>query len=336
MGYTIEIEHAGGTYTLDANYNFNLRALPVTNQKKIVEYVDVHLDANGQIEESTPADVAAGLKDLFEIATIRHTPVTVTISLDGTEIISFTPAGSELGPSIEDFHTDEEDGNGGSKWAWTLVILARLPGNNVDGLHELTTKLTTAKNLSGEVIEKVWEVSAKARTHIIAKAGVLKFKPAGKVLEVTALSNDPMPGYAASWTWRRSYLTFTETITVTGRGKSYEVDPQAGVNVPPLLHLARRGAAVIVLDGVARGPASEKIAAPGPHWKESSTMKRQEAAEVQGFPTVASEEDRDLGVQTLHYQEVWLCTAATIPAPNHGKHGTTTTEKVPADGAIAR
>lgn len=335
MGYTLEIDHAGGTYALDANYNFNLRALPVVNAKKVVEYIDVYIDANGQVTGATPAAVAAALKEQYEITTLRLTPVTVTISLDGTEIFSFTPAGSVSGPCIEDFHTDPEDGNGGSKWAFTLVMFARLPGNNFQGLHELQTKLTTVKNMNGDVVEKVWEASAKAKTHQLAKAGIMKFKPAGKVREVTALINDPEPGFGAVWTWERILLTYTETITVVGLGRSYEVDPQAGVDVAPLLHLARRGAATIILNGVARAAIGDRLVAPPPHWRESKTMVREEALETKSFPH-STDEDLDLGIQRLEYQEIWTCTAKTIPPPSHGAHNSTTTVKVPADGAIAR
>lgn len=338
MGYEIEIQHSGGTVTLDANFDWDLQATPQRTAKNVVEYVDVALEAQGQVVAATPGDVADGIKELYELAVLRFQPVTVTVSLDGAEKFKLTPSGSISGPGIADFRTVLAPGNAGSKWEFTLVIFARLPGNNFAGLYDLRTELTVTKNVSGTVIEKLWQAVAKATTIASALAGVMRFKPSGKVSERISRGFDPEPMVSAVWLWRRTTLTHFEEIERIGGGKSYEVDPQAGVNVRPLLHLLRRGAEIVRLNGIVRGLESDSVVAPAAHWHESNTLKRMEALEVKSKPTTASEEDLALGVKSLRYSEVYVNTGDTLPEPNHGSHGPSSTAAIaaPADGAIAR
>lgn len=337
MGWTIDIVYSAGTLTLDSNFDFAPRVSKQVTARNVVEYVDVYFDVQGQVVGATPALVAAAFKAIYEQVTIRLQPVTVTIKLDGVEQFAFTPGASKAGPTILEMEAPKEDGNGGSKWAYSFTIFVRLPGNNFAGLHDLHTRLTVVRNESGVVVTKIWEAVGRATTIATALAGVKRFKPSGRVSEEITESFDPDPTASATWVWRRTTLTHLETISILGGGKSYEIDPQAGVNVAPLLHLARRGAWIIRLDGVVRGLETDKIVAPPAHWKETATMKRMEALEVKSFPTRTSQEDADLGHLSLSYSEVWVCTAATVPAPNHGSHALTKNlEREPADGAIAR
>jgi len=337
MGWTVEIQHSAGTYTFDDNYNWEPRFAKQLTAKGIVEYVDFYLDVKGQVVAATPGDVADETKVIADLVAIRLTPVTVTIKLDGVTKWTFTPGTSVAGPSVVEFNPEPENGNGGSRWAFSLTIFARLPGNNFAGLHELRTQLTVVKNISGVVVTKVWQATGKASTLATARSGVLQFKPSGKVSEEIIQSQDPEPQASATWVWRRTLLVHIENIQIVGGGKSYEVDPQAGVGVRPLLHLARRGAQIIRLDGVIQGPEKDKLVAPPAHWRESATLKRQEAFETQSKPTHSSPQDIELGLKSHAYSEVYVNTGDTLPEPNHGAHGVTlNSEKEPADGAILR
>lgn len=336
MGWTVEITHAAGTVTFDASFSFLPRAGKHLNERSLVEYVDIYFDLRGDVVAATPADVATRTKELFDLVASRLTPVSFVVKLDGVQQWSYSPSNAIVGPTVLDFTPGADTGTGGSHWRYELTLFVRQRGNNFAGLHDLRSALTVTTNVSKNVTRKVWEVTAKASTITAALQGVMSFKPQGKVSEEIRKDFD-LKTVSAIWIWRLSSLTFDERIAIRGGGRSYVVDRQAGVNVRPLLHLARRGAAIVHLEGTARGLESDGVKAPPAHWRESATMKRMEAEEEKSFPTYASEEDRELGIVTLPYSEVWVCTADKVPPPNHGTHAKTKGgETVPADGAINR
>lgn len=339
MGWTVEIQHSAGTATIGDQFKFNFRLAKQITGRNTVEYIDLYLDVSGQVSAATPALVYDGFKVYYDLLAAQSglNPVTVTIKLDGVEKWKFTPAGSVAGPAVIDLDTPEEDGNGSGRWVFTFTIHVRLPGNNFAGLHDLRTQLTVVKNDIGQVIQKIWQATGKATTIATALAGIMRFKPAGKVSEEVTRSFDPDPTASATWVWRLTTLAHLETISIIGGGKSYEVDPQAGVNIKPLLHLARAGAAIARLEGVVRGPTNQKLVAPAAHWKESAIIKRMEALESQSKPTVSTDEDVQLGQHRLNYSEVYVSTDGKFPEPNHGAHAATLQIVAePADGAIAR
>jgi hypothetical protein len=337
MGWTVEIEHSAGTVTFDASFSFLPQAEKSLNAaRSVVEYVDTFFNLRGDVVAATPADVSERTKEIFDLVAAKLTPVNLTIKLDGVEQWAYTPGSALAGPMVMSFEPAPDQGNGGSHWRYELVLFVRTRGNNFGGLHDLRSALTVTTNISKSITRKVWEVTARASTVTAALAGVMRFKPQGKVSEEIRKDYD-LNSVSAIWVWRLTTLTFEERISIIGGGKSYIVDRQAGVNAKPLLHLARRGAHVIRLDGIARGLEGEKLAPPPAHWKESATLKRMSAQEDQSFPTYASEEDRELGILTLPYSEVWVCTADKVPAPNHGTHAKSPgTVTVPADGVINR
>lgn len=335
--WVIEIEHAAGTYTLDANHKFDFEMLRQVNNKGVVEYIDLNLAVKAQVVRATPGDVADGFKDVYDLGALRQQPMTVRFKLDGVEKFVWQQSTSVAGPTIVNVNTDEADGNAGSRWLFRIDFWVRLPGSNFNGLHDLQTFLTIGKDESGRVISKTWQVVGKAQTMELARTGVMRFKPTGKVTEVTKLGFDPEPSFAATWMWQPTHRALTEEIMIIGGGDIWEVDPQAGVRVKPLLHLARAGAQVMRVDGQRRGLMSEALKPPAPHWKESKDITRQYGLEPQSKATVRSEEDAQLGLKTLLWSEIYVNTGRTLPEPNHGDHaGTQTVEKPPADGAIAR
>jgi hypothetical protein len=337
MGWTIEIEHSQGTFELESNFAWEWDLARQVNSKGVVEYIDLYVKVRGQVVGATPGDVADDTVAQYELAALRLQPVSITFKLDGVEKFSWTPATSVIPPSILNWGTEEGDGAGGSRWVYRLDLFVRLPGNNWAGLHELRTTLTVSKNQSGRVVSKLWQAVGKAQTITRAEAGVRRFKPSGKVSEVVQRMFDPEPTCSISWLWQPTTRTHMEVITIMGGKPTWEVDPQAGVNVRPLLHLARLGAQVVRLDGRIRDLETVNIVAPAPHWKESSSLKRQWGHEPQSKPTTQDEDDAQQGLRTFTYSEIYVNTGATLPEPNHGGHaGTATVEKEPADGAIAR
>lgn len=336
MGWTVDVEHSSGTVTFDSSFSFLPRCEKKLNERTLTEYVDIFFNLKGRVVAATPALVAERTKELFDLVATQLAAVSFTVSLDGTEMWSYTPGAAVAGPVVVGFTPSQEAGSGGSNWGYELELFVRMPGNNFSGLNDLRSSLVVTTNVSKSVTRKVWEVSAKARTITAALQGVMRFKPSGKVSEEIRKDFDQNM-VSAVWVWNLSSLTFDEHITVTGGGRSYIEDKQAGVNRQPILHLARRGATIIRLEGVARGLESEGVEPPAAHWKESSNLRRQFAQEVQSFPTYSSEEDRQLGIVTLPYSEIYIFTGEKVPAPNHGTHASSkTAEKVPSDGAINR
>jgi len=336
--WTIEIEQSSGTKTLESNHMFNIRMNRQVTAAGVVEYTDVYLELRAQVVKSPPSAVADELKVMQELARLQLQPATFRFKLDGVEKFVWTPSSSVAGPTILNFETEEADGNAGARWVYRMDIFVRLAGGNFAGLHDLRTELTTTTDESGKVTLKIWRAVGKASTISKARAGVMRFKPKGAVRQVEQISFDPDPTFAATWSWEPTHRSaVTEDFLIVGGKDWWEISPQAGERVKPILHLARRDAQIIRVDGIKRGLKTENITAPAPHWKETKDITRQEGLEPKGqFPLVMSEEDARLGIVGLKFCEIYINTGKNLPAPNHSDHvGTKTEEKPPADGAMA-
>lgn len=333
MGWKVVI----GSTTIDANHRFDLTATPKENEAGKVEYVDVFVEVEGQVVESTPSAVADKTKTYFDLAATAQALVSVSLKLDDVAKFEFTPAASLRGPTVVDFHTIPDDGAGGSLWRYSLTIYLRLPGNNFQGLYDLQTSLVTIENASGDVVRKIWKASARAKTLATAKSAILGFKPSGSLVlsEVEEFYQERRA--TGLWIWERNLTSVVEVMRISGR-KGWVIDPQVGKDAAPLLHEARLQPIKAVIIGRARGPAGA-VEAPKPHFKESKTMKRQEVDEENGKdPTFVSEEDRELGMYTIEFMEVWLCTDKKLPKADHGDHAAgkeDSGEKEPLAGKIA-
>jgi hypothetical protein len=336
--WVIEIEHAGGTKTIESNHMFDIRMNRSVNAAGVVQYSDVYLGIRAQVRKATPSEVADEFKVMYDLAALQFQPATFRFKLDGVEKFVWTPATSVAGPTILNFEPEEADGNAGSRWVYRMDIMVRLAGGEFAGLHDLHTELTTTIDENGKTTLKVWRAVGKASSISKARSGVMRFKPKGAVREVQQVSFDPEPTFAATWSWEPAHRSaVTEDFLIVGGKDWWEISPQAGERVKPVLHLARQDAQIMRVDGIVRGLKGEKIAAPKPHWKESKDITRQEGLEPQGqFPLVMSEEDARLGIESLKFCEIYVNTGKTLPPPNHSDHeGTKSDEKVPADGAMA-
>lgn len=336
--WTIEIEQASGTKTLESNHMFGIRMNRSVSAAGVVQYTDVYLEIRAQVVKATPSEVADEFKVMYELARLQFLPATFRFKLDGVEKFAWSPATSVAGPTILNFEPEEADGNAGSRWLYRMDIMVRLAGGEFAGLHDLRTELTTTTDENGQITMKVWRAVGKASSISKARAGVMRFKPKGAIREVQQVSFEPEPTFAATWSWEPAHRSaVTEDLLIVGGKDWWEISPQAGERVKPVLHLARKDAQIIRLDGIKRGLKSEGITAPKPHWKESKEITRQFGLEPQGqFPLIMSEEDARLGIESLKFCEIYVNTGKTLAAPDHSDHeGTKSEEKVPDDGAMA-
>jgi hypothetical protein len=327
MGYKIEISDDTGTVEIDANYSFSLKHEKKLNQRGKVDWVDVWIQIEGNIVDSTPGAVADQAKEYSDLVALRLKPVEVAISLDGNDKWTYSPGTCENGPAVVDFDEPVEDGNGGSKWRYALTIYAKLPGDSE--VQDLYIALTVDKNIDGKVIRKIWEASATAKTYQKALSTIMQFKPSGKVRERIKETFSERTA-AAVWVWEESRVSIECVVRWRG-GKGHEVDLQVGSNDTPLLHRARREPFLVEVIGTVTG-AEGQVKAPAPHFSESATMARQERLETNADPTLVD------GEMTLEFNEVWYCTAAKVPKPNHVGHNSSKqigpAGNPPADGAI--
>lgn len=336
--WTIEIEHAGGTKTLDSNHRFDIRMNRSVTPAGVVQYTDVYLAIRAQIVKATASEVADEFKVMFDLAALQFQPATFRFKLDGVEKFVWAPNTSVAGPTILNFEPEEADGNAGSRWVYQMDIMVRLAGGEFAGLHDLHTELTTTKDENGKVTMKVWRAVGKASTISKARSGVMRFKPKGTVRQVEQVSFDPDPTFAATWSWEPAHRSaVTEDFLIVGGKDWWEISPQAGERVAPILHLARHGAQIIRVDGIKRGLKDEDIKPPKPHWKESKEITRQEGLEPQGeFPLVMSVDDARLGIASLKFCEIYVNTGKKLPPPDHSDHEEAKDEeKPPSDGAMA-
>lgn len=336
--WTIEIEQASGTKTLDANHAFNFRMNRQVGAAGVVEYTDFYIEVRAQVVKATPSDVADELNVMQELARLQLQPATFRFKLDGVEKFVWKPTSSVAGPTILNFETEPADGNAGARWVFHLDIWVRLAGGNFAGLHDLRTELTTTTDESGKVTSKVWRAVGKASSISKARTGVMRFKPTGSVRQVEQISFDPDPTFAATWSWEPFHRSgVIEDILIVGGDDWWEISQQAGKRVKPILHLARHDAQIIRVDGTKMGLKGEPITPPAPHWQESKDITRQWGLEPQGEPVAMGEDDLRLGVVRLKFSEIYINTGNTLPPANHSDHAgkSKDEEKPPSDGVMA-
>ncbi len=335
MGWTIEIDEGADQVIIDANARFALgfRANPTDNNE--IDSIIYSLQVEGDIVAASPSLVATGFLGLADLVVNRGGPVRINIKLDGVSQWDLRPENGFTGPFVTSLTPTDSPGNGLSHWKYNLEAIFRSKnvggGNENPEVYELVMTLSTAKD-HDIVTRKVWQASAKGTSTAAAKAFVRKFKPSGDdIKEEIKEGFSPDAGAQAIWVWEALQKTYCE-VTYEGGGRDYVEDPQVGVDKAPVLFLKQKAATMIRVRGRVVG-YTPVLSPPAKHFSDSATMREVTAA-PRSKPRIEQAEN---GLYVLHFEELWMCTAPTDPAPVHvGEHNLISLDgsKEPADGAI--
>lgn len=339
MGWKVTISPGAiddpDAFTVDAKFRFDLQGHVKDNEQGKVEYIEWHIEVDGDIVRSTASDVADSLLATMDQLK-QYTPRNVYLSLDGVTKYTWTSSTCVGSPRIIAFKTQEEDGNADSHWRYSFTIYVKEGGNIGNGVTDIQTSLLIVTE-GKQVIKKVWRAFARGTSVAKAMALVLTFKPSDQTTheEIERFFQDN--SVKASWTWEliKNYTVIEEPIVITGNGKSWVWDyaiSDGGNPPPPIIHRAANEITKIKIKGIVRGNDPDKLAPPQAHYNDNgNTLTRNEAEEEKYFPGI---DDPIKGIWALPYTEVWLFTGTgPIPKPNHSNHSKPVL-LAPADGAI--
>lgn len=338
MGWQVVISPGSITdpnaFTVNGRHSFDLQGNVKDNEKGQVEYIEFHVEVDGDIVASPSSAVAIALLQTMDQLK-QYTPRNVYLIQDGVTRYTWTPATCIGSPRIIAFKTKDEDGNADSHWRYSFTIYVKQLGNLGNGVVDLQTSLLVVKE-QNQVVKKVWRAFARGTSVANALNLVLSFKPQDQTLheEIERFFQDN--SVRASWTWDlyKNYVITEEPIVYTGNGKSYVWDYAVGNGgnpAPPILHLAAYEMTKIRVKGIVRGTDPTSLTPPNAHFTVSPSMVRNFAEEETYFPSI---EDPLRGIYALPYTEVWYFTGpGTPPLPNHGSH-LKPKFVAPGDGAI--
>lgn len=336
MGWTVTIGEGVDAVTIEESALFNINAQSVLNDKGEVDHVDVTIDIEGDVVESTAAGVATSTEALSDEVITKLTKRRVQVALDSTNYWDFTTANAAQGPHVVSFRTNSDEGSGDSHWRYGLTIFVRKFGSleNQSGVYDLTTSLAIT-TVNGEIVRKVWRASARATSAAAALAKILTFKPAIENISEEVERFFEEARATGVWVWEprknSGILNYQEEVEIVGGGKDYVESMQAGGD-DPVLHVMRRRPVMVTIRGVVRGFEPSLMVPPPPHLSEDGGFVRLTGRERRYNIEI---ETAERGIYRLRYEEMWLITEDITPVINHGTHNTITWANPPPDGAMA-
>jgi hypothetical protein len=345
MAWTVTIGEGASTLTLDANIRFDIDIQKTINEAGECEAVGYVVEVEGIIRSDTPATVGANMVTYSEQASVEQDTVRVQIKQDGTTRWDLQVEDGFNGPFVTRFRSiqSNEGGSGESHWRYGFTITFKGKGSQSGGGGDLTNELHTSLRITkqnGVVIRKVWQAEASSSSVDGALSAVMSFKPAGQYIteEVERIFKDNKA--TAIWVWEpttqggvTSCLAWRCEVTAREGRVGYTPITCADPGAAPVLFKKQRGVIRIDVRGEFTVMDPTKAVAPAPHYTESGTIHRASELEETLLDPIIHDEKK--GTYTMRYHEVWFCTDATPPKPNHaGSHNIIGGGSAPGDGAI--
>lgn len=339
MGHTITIGEGADQLALSANIRFDIKALKnMSAGGDDVESVDVTVEIEGVIRDTSPATVSSSIFSYLQQVTDNFDTVRVLIEQDGTDRLDLKPETSFIGPHVIAFSTmrSEEGGTGEGHWRYSFTVVCKTKGNvseDNDSVYELHRSLAiTRKN--GKVVRKVWKITARSTSWESALSAVESFRPSEKYI-----TEELEPFYdekraTGVWVWEAEsagVLSWKCKVTASMGRVGFVGRGRAGKDADGVLYLKRRMPLRIEIVGqiISLDP---RVAAPSAHYSQSATMFR--ATEEEFDFGVAEIHDQKRGEYLLDYNEVWYSTGPTEKPSHSGDHHLINTGLAPSNGNI--
>lgn len=327
----------------DDNSSFFVDRNSEIDDAGVIQSVTTIIRIEGNVRKTTASPTADRTAEWISLPLAG--PVTVTVNLDGTPKLGspWTPATSFGSPVVIRAETLIDPGGGESHWRVAATIKIVQSSSQAAGTTSETSsiisfrgEITTVKNPLDQVVKKVWRMGAQGKTLQDATTFVIGFKPSGTKVRQEFQRDGGTNEARATWVWDAQrtdeLISIVETIKIVGGGADWIEGPrvgQAGQALPsPVIHVARRKTAMILVAGVAIGYVPG--IGPSSHYTPGASIRRWGQRETNDFPVI---ENVELGTFTAPYQETYIATG-DIPAPDHGDHGEFVVISEPADGEI--
>jgi len=339
-GWRILLGDDPSPLTIDAQVRFNLQTRVQDNDTGDVDYIETWVEVEGDIVGATASAVTASIATLQALCRSAAT-TRVRLQLDAIDKFDYSPINCMASPRMIFFKTVDDDGNADSHWRYAFTIYVKQAG--AGGQQDISELQTSVKTVSeqGRIIRKIWSVSVKGLSMSAALATAMSCKPSAPYLHEEIKKDFKELRVSAGWIWEVQrgvgiIEIIEDPISYTRLGNDYLVSTQVGARGAtknPILHQLAQNAAVAHVRGVVIGYISALLI-PAAHWTESSDLKRWKSQE-NNSPD-AQLESLASGKWRRTYEEVWISTTGTFPAPNHGNdHHDLAMFPPPGDGPIA-
>ena len=344
MAWRVLLSGTSGRLTIGSsdNADFSISGTATHDSSGETQMVTTVIRVYGDLVQ--PSDTALADRMLLWLDQVAKSKGTMTVQLELNSVVKreWIPANCYGSPVVDFFETRRVAGDGESHWDVSLGITIRQGieaaaggGGGSDAPVAYSGEITTVKNTGGDIIKKIWRMTATAKTAAKAAAFVLGFKPAAVRVEEELTRGSAEQSATVTWVYDAQrdetgiIRVVEEPIRMVGLGHPWFPTYRVG-GLRAVFHRGRRREGVIVVSG-----RIESYTAPIPsmpyHFNDADDMKLQNTTSNYLDTT---EFDRDRGIWVRPFHEEWIYTGDAIPVPTHSGHNDKLVLTEPEDGKL--